>query len=162
MPYSDLNVKRERQREWWKKNRARQAAYRASTKERRSQVHQTWRKAHLNRRAESQVLYRRKNPGASQMRSRIANVLTGRTKAASTTTLLGCSWGEFRAHLEAKFRPGMTWENYGPVWHVDHIRPCASFDLLDLAQQRACFHYTNLQPLFALENLTKGDRYGVQ
>jgi hypothetical protein len=52
----------------------------------------------------------------------------------------------------------MTWENYGPVWHVDHIRPCVSFDFLDPAQQRACFHYTNLQPLFALENLKKGGR----
>lgn len=52
----------------------------------------------------------------------------------------------------------MTWENYGPVWHVDHIRPCASFDLQDPAQQRECFNFKNLQPLFAKENLKKGDR----
>jgi hypothetical protein len=52
----------------------------------------------------------------------------------------------------------MTWENYGPVWHVDHIRPCASFDLTDPAQQRECFHFSNLQPLFAAENLAKGDK----
>jgi hypothetical protein len=57
-----------------------------------------------------------------------------------------------------RFRPGMTWENYGPVWHVDHIKPCAKFDLTDPDQQRACFHFSNLQPLFADENLRKGGR----
>ena len=60
-------------------------------------------------------------------------------------------------HLEAQFKPGMTWDNYGlKGWHVDHIRPCASFDLRDPEQQRRCFHYTNLQPLWAEENLKKG------
>ena len=58
--------------------------------------------------------------------------------------------------LESKFRDGMTWENYGPFWHVDHIRPWASFDLSDPSQQKLCFHWTNLQPLLATENLAKG------
>ncbi len=53
----------------------------------------------------------------------------------------------------------MTWENYGPVWHVDHIRPCAKFDLTDHDQQRACFHWTNLQPLFAKDNLQKNAKF---
>lgn len=52
----------------------------------------------------------------------------------------------------------MTWGNYGPIWHVDHKRPCAGFDLTDPAQQRECFHYTNLQPLFAEENMSKRDQ----
>jgi len=69
--------------------------------------------------------------------------------------LIGCSAEELVAHLEAQFTEGMTWENYGE-WHVDHVRPCASFDLTDPAQQRQCFHHTNLQPLWAEENLTKG------
>jgi hypothetical protein len=50
----------------------------------------------------------------------------------------------------------MSWENAGSVWHIDHIRPVASFDLLDLDQQKLCFHYSNLQPLLAAENLAKG------
>jgi hypothetical protein len=53
----------------------------------------------------------------------------------------------------------MTWDNYGPVWHVDHKRPCASFDFSDPVQQRLCWHWTNLQPLFAAENLSKGDKW---
>jgi hypothetical protein len=52
----------------------------------------------------------------------------------------------------------MTRENHG-LWHVDHIRPCASFDLTDPEQQAICFHYTNLQPLWAIDNIKKGARY---
>lgn len=61
------------------------------------------------------------------------------------------------AHLEAQFAPGMTWENRGE-WHVDHIRPLASFDLTDPEQLRTASHYTNLQPLWASDNLAKGAR----
>lgn len=91
-------------------------------------------------------------------RTRVYQALRGLTKSARTHELLGCTIPELRAHLEAQFRPGMTWENYGPVWHVDHRRPCAWFDLTDPLQQHVCFHYTNLQPLFALENIKKGCR----
>lgn len=83
----------------------------------------------------------------------------GGTKSHRTIEYIGCSFKELRSHLEKQFRPGMIWENYGPVWHVDHIRPCASFDLSDPEQQRACFHFSNLQPLFAEENLKKGAKW---
>jgi len=69
--------------------------------------------------------------------------------------LLGCSRAELIVHIEKQFRPGMCWGNYGK-WEVDHIRPYASFDLSDPAQQWTCFHYTNLQPLWAEENVAKG------
>lgn len=93
-------------------------------------------------------------------RRRVRRALKGARTRKSTATLLliGCSARELRAHLEAQFRPGMTWENYGPVWHVDHRKPCARFDLTDPAQQRTCFHFSNLQPLFAEENLKKGSK----
>jgi hypothetical protein len=80
-------------------------------------------------------------------------------KAYKTTKLLGCDMHWLVAWLEVQFRPGMTWENYGPAWHIDHIKPCKKFDLSDPRQQRLCFHWTNLQPLFAWENLSKGSRY---
>jgi len=70
--------------------------------------------------------------------------------------LLGCSIAFLKSHLENQFRDGMSWENHGIVWHIDHIRPCASFDLTNAEQQKCCFHYSNLQPLLAGENLRKG------
>jgi hypothetical protein len=80
-------------------------------------------------------------------------------KAAKTMALVGCTIPELMAHLEAQFLPGMTWDNHSlDGWHVDHIRPCASFDLTDPEQQRECFHYTNLQPLWAFDNISKGDK----
>lgn len=95
------------------------------------------------------------------LRGRIAIAL-GRAragKATDTRMLLGCAIEHLCEHLQTKFRDGMTWENYGPLWHVDHIKPCALFDLSDPEQQRACFHWTNLQPLLAAENLRKGKSF---
>ena len=81
-------------------------------------------------------------------------------KRIKTMELLGCSIETCCQHLESKFQPGMTWENYGQHgWHIDHIRPCASFDLTDPEQQRECFHYTNLQPLWAEDNIRKSDKW---
>ena len=61
-------------------------------------------------------------------------------------------------HLKENFTEGMTVENYG-LWHIDHIKPCALFDLTDPKQQEECFHYTNLQPLWAIDNIRKGKTY---
>ena len=90
-------------------------------------------------------------------RARIRKALKGVVKSKRTLALLGCSAEEIWKHLESKFKPGMTKENYGE-WHVDHIKPCASFDLTDPEQQAICFHYTNLQPLWAVDNIKKRDR----
>lgn len=78
-----------------------------------------------------------------------------RDKQKSALALIGCDLDWVIAWLEVQFKPGMSWENYGLVWHVDHKRPCNTFDLNDPVQQRQCFHWSNLQPLFAQENLTK-------
>ena len=52
----------------------------------------------------------------------------------------------------------MSWDNYGSYWHIDHIRPCASFNLQNEEEQQICFHYSNLQPLTAKDNIIKGAR----
>ena len=71
--------------------------------------------------------------------------------------LIGCSAIELKEHIEKRFKDGMNWDAYlRSLIHIDHIRPCASFDLSDPEQQKACFHYTNLQPLWAKDNLKKG------
>tara|TARA_R110001583_G_scaffold69051_1_gene195951 strand:+ start:571 stop:1191 length:621 start_codon:yes stop_codon:yes gene_type:complete len=89
------------------------------------------------------------------LKSRIYSALKGNNKSASTMKLIGCSIDKLWNHLESKFESWMTKENYG-LWHVDHIKPCAKFDLTCEEQQRICFHYTNLQPLEAIENMRKG------
>lgn len=92
------------------------------------------------------------------LRSRLYGAVSRAYKSAGTRALLGCSVDQLLGHLEIQFKPGMSWENYGPGWHVDHIRPCASFDFSDPAQQLACFNWKNLQPLWAEENLVKGSK----
>lgn len=84
-------------------------------------------------------------------------------KCQRTVALLGCSIDALKLHLESRFTPGMNWSNFGrkkgiQCWEIDHILPCASFDLTDPEQQRKCFHFTNLQPLWATDNRSKSDR----
>ena len=91
------------------------------------------------------------------LRKRILKVLKGYNKSKNTMNLLGCTIEQLWIHLEKSFKTGMTRENHGK-WHIDHIKPCASFDLTKPEEQAKCFHYTNLQPLWASENLAKGSK----
>ena len=91
------------------------------------------------------------------LRSRLKSALKRKNvkKGSSTLELTGCELPFLKEYLEDQFTEGMTWENHG-LWHVDHIQPCCSFDLQNLEEQQTCFHYTNLQPLWAKDNLSKG------
>jgi hypothetical protein len=92
-------------------------------------------------------------------RTRLGSALGGKRKSKKTLVLIGLTGAELMAYLEQFFKPGMTRENYGSLWQVDHIIPCAQFtDLSNPEQQRQCFHYTNLQPLTITENTTKRGR----
>lgn len=94
---------------------------------------------------------------SSNCRGRIYRALKGQRKSKSTEKLVGCSFSELKIYLENKFLNGMTWNNYGE-WHIDHILPCASFDLSKKEEQEKCFHYTNLQPLWGVDNLIKSSK----
>jgi hypothetical protein len=94
---------------------------------------------------------------ACNLRNRLNKALKNITKSESTKKLLGCTMEELKTHLQNQFSTGMSWDNYGQ-WHIDHIRPCASFDLSDPEQVKQCFHYSNLQPLWAKDNLLKGSK----
>ena len=92
------------------------------------------------------------------LRSRLRNALEGKKKSDRAVNLVGCSLEELKSHLESTFQEGMTWDNQGE-WHVDHILPCVAFDLEDPVEQKACFHYKNLQALWKVDNSRKGGRY---
>lgn len=93
-----------------------------------------------------------------RLRKRVWDAVRGHGKSASTLELLGTTIEGLKLQLAAGFLPGMTWDNYGSVWEIDHRVPCARFDLSEAAQQRACFHYTNLRPLWRSENRARGAR----
>lgn len=78
-------------------------------------------------------------------------------KAAKTESLVGCTVEFLRGHIESLFVDGMNWENRH-LWHIDHIKPCSKFDLTQEEEQRKCFHYTNLQPLWAKDNILKSNK----
>jgi hypothetical protein len=86
--------------------------------------------------------------------------LNAQSESAASFKYLGCSIPDLIARLESMFKDGMTWDNYGRIgWHIDHIKPMAMFDLSKESEQRKACHYTNLQPLWALENSAKGARW---
>jgi len=84
----------------------------------------------------------------------------GGCKDQSVLRIIGCTVPELNEHIERQFVRGMTWKNYGGVWHVDHIVPCTYFDLTRHDEQRRCFHFTNLRPLWAEQNIKEGNRRG--
>lgn len=132
------------------KSRARQARYAAKHPEK---MRAKW-KRHQRKRLDTQPAFR----AVRNLRRRIGDFLNGKC-TKNSTELLGTDLAGLKLHLESLFKPGMTWENYGPNgWHIDHKLPCASFDLALKEQQLACFNFKNLQPLWALENRKKADR----
>ena len=163
---------REKVKQWYAKNRqavaVRQKEYTEKNREALSAYHKQ-----KYRRNREQILKRNAewhkkrliNDPHYKVRIRLGTRLyqalkyRGQVKKLTMLTLVGCTRSELMIHLQNQFKPGMEWNNYGPVRHVDHIRPCASFDLTDVEQQKACFHWSNLQPLFGEENIKKGAAY---
>jgi hypothetical protein len=137
-------------------------------REKRIAAAAAWNKANPERRQDIEKRKRRRDVSyrlACYLRSRISGALrrqlrgesvTGK-RLASAVRDLGCTITELMRHLESKFQPGMSWQNMGE-WHVDHIRPLASFDLTDILHCKAACHFTNLQPLWGPDNLAKGSK----
>lgn len=90
--------------------------------------------------------------------SRLSGLLKSANKAnpKSTMAIVGCSIPDLVEHLESKFKRGMTWDNYGTNWHVDHVLPVSSFDHDVPSQVKQCWHWTNLEPLGSFDNMSKG------
>jgi DNA-directed RNA polymerase subunit RPC12/RpoP len=109
----------------------------------------------INKRRANNLTLRLKH----NIHSRMLSALRGRVKSDNTIKLLGCSIEHLRNHLEKQFTEGMTWSNYGlHGWHVDHIIPVSYFDLSDPEQQKRAWHYTNLRPMWAGDNIRKSNK----
>lgn len=89
------------------------------------------------------------------LRIRLLQAVKSNQKSGSAVRDLGCSIDEFKSYLESKFQPGMTWNNHGK-WHIDHIIPLSKFDLTKRKELLKACHFTNMQPLWAFDNLIKG------
>ncbi len=122
---------------------------RLKTKEEKRKAFNEYRKRYR----ESNPLYRVRE----SLRTRIWLVLFGGRKTKRTMELIGCDMETFKKYIESQLTEGMNWNNYGK-WHIDHIIPCSKFNLLDEKEQVKCFNYKNLQPLWAKDNLRKGNK----
>ena len=142
--------------------------YRQKNIDKMLQYHKEYRKENLEKmrkyhveynreRKENDINFRLTHTLGDRLRSAIKS--SGVKKNTKTINLIGCDIPFLKKYLEALFKPGMSWENHGRSgWHIDHIYPCASFDLTNPRQQKICFHYSNLQPLWAKENIRKGKK----
>lgn len=148
--------------EYRKKNREKLAeSSRVYRQEHKDQCNKTKRKNHKNKVDTKDMNYILKK----NLRRRLSLAISGQDKSASTMELIGCTVEELILYLESLFEDWMSWDNYGAYvlngprrWCVDHIKPCASFDMSKPEQQRECFNYKNLQPLCSQENSSKSDR----
>jgi hypothetical protein len=112
-------------------------------------------------RKKNDPLYKLRITVSERIRQALKYHLAGTYKKKdSTIELLGCSIDELKTYLQNQFKEGMTWQNHGE-WHIDHIIPCAAFDLSKKEDCLKCFNYKNLQPLWAHENLSKSDKIPI-
>lgn len=154
-------------------------AWKKTNSEKHNSYSRNWRKANPEKQRASCLAWEKANPGyrwryvserlktdlnfriATRLRIRLNDAIKNNSKRGSAVRDLGCSIEDLKLRLEFLFQRGMTWENYGSVWHIDHVRPLASFDLTDEFQFLQAVNFTNLQPLLAEENKSKGAKYAI-
>lgn len=161
------DAKRRSTKEWASKEKAWRSspAYKARKKERDSKPEVRNEKRAKQNAKESKLLRSQRDKKRRQsdihfairerLRRRIQHAVKSGTKSETTLALIGCNESFLRGYIEARFLADMTWANRD-LWHIDHRIPCAAFDLSKPEEQRRCFHYSNLQPLWKAQNLAKG------
>ena len=103
--------------------------------------------------------YRLKNQNKINARNQL--YWTKHHKSGHAIELLGCTVDKFKKYIELKFQPGMTWNNWGNGpnrWNIDHIIAVTKFDMSSPKDQQTCFRYTNMQPLWWIDNMHKGNK----
>lgn len=158
---------KEQQRIYYKNNKdkilLKQKIRRETNNDEVKTITKNWRKNNkikLNERSKAYHLANKNNIQYKlrrSLRGRLFHAINDNFKNGSAVKDLGCTIDELKTYLESKFQPGMSWDNWTTDgWHIDHIKPLASFDLTDRNQFLEACHYTNLQPLWAKDNLIKG------
>lgn len=147
----NLSKRKAQQRDWYRANKEKKRAYDLKYRaENRGLINS---KVTARKRSDPQFRLQ------VQLRSRILRATKAGSKSGSAVRDLGCSIDFFRSYIESMFKPGMTWDNWTlDGWHLDHVQPLSSFDLTDREQFLKAVHYTNLQPLWAHENLSKSNK----
>lgn len=149
--FANIDIEKEKRAKYYQENKEKiKRKTRRYAKNNRGEVNSYFRKYHAHRQ-KNDVQYRL----TKSLRSRINHILRDKVKTGSAINDLGCSLEELIKHIESKFQPGMSWDNYGE-WHIDHIKPLSSFNLEDRVQFLEACNYANLQPLWAHDNLKKG------
>jgi hypothetical protein len=181
VPYKDIEKRREHDKEYRKIHREQRKKWQQGYRERHKEQEKEYRESRKELKKEYDKEYFQKNKKKKSeqfkqynknrrqidvnfklrfnLSARIRIALKLNYKTTSTVKLIGCSLDFLKQYLESQFKRGMSWQNYGREgWHIDHIRPCASFDLSKPSEQFKCFNYTNLQPLWAVENMFKSNK----
>ncbi len=133
-------------------------------KEKESLRAKEYRKKNIKRQTKLHTIYtrerRRNDPEFKllcNLRNRMYDTISKGQKSLNTMFLIGCEIDYLMFHIQEQFTHDMSWDNYG-LWHIDHIKPCAKFDLSKFEEQLKCFNFKNLQPLWAIDNLSKGSK----
>lgn len=147
------NKKLARDKEYHKANREKRNAY---SKEYLQNNREEKRKR-FNERYEADLNFRL----LTNVRNRINIALKRNTKSARTIALVGCTIEFLKTHIATMFTEGMGWDNYGD-WQIDHKIPCASFNFAVEEEQKKCFHFSNLQPLWAKDNRIKSANFNTK
>jgi hypothetical protein len=149
------SVRRKNQRVYEKRNPGTLKAWRAANPERvKEQRRRHW-ENYIKPRLKTDLAFRL----LCNARRYVGQFVKKKSRKIRTGNLLGCTGVFLIEHLASHFSSGMSWDNYGDVWEIDHIRPCDSFELSDPVQLQACFHYSNLQPLTCEANARKKNKW---
>jgi translation elongation factor EF-4 len=156
--------KKEERKKYYEKNKERFLKYTKEYIEANREKHRI-REKNWRQRNKNKIKEKRKKRAKQFPSLKLKNTISRRilailkknkiTKKDNTSKLLGTDIETAKKWIESQFTGEMSWENHGKIWHIDHIKPCCSFDLTDISQQYECFNYKNLRPLLKEENLRK-------
>lgn len=144
-----------KRREYVQRNHAQVLARNKVWQDRNREQCRATRRDYKKRRSASDPAFRM----SCALRARLGHAIRRARARKSTNTfaLVGCSAAQLLKHLADQFESGMSWANYG-TWEVDHIKACAEFNLIDPDEQRKCFHFSNLRPLWRKENRARANK----